>query len=163
MKKFLMILIAVCFFSANAGAQDLQYEAKSGLILNDLTGIRDLILFYDSEAPLSYQTLTHRDVPQDAVLVGEVVGESCQRGLRVPLLFVLPINTRVSGAIGNGSYEKALSNIREKHPDLDGIYDVRVDIHTFSILTVYVRDCTNVVARGFKLKDSAESSVLSID
>ena len=160
MKKVLSILITL-LLSTNAWAQNLQYEAESGLILAGLISIRDIIVFYDSEGPLSYQTMTHRDVPENAVLVGEVVGESCQRGLRFPILFVLPINFRVSGAIGNGSYEKALGDIKKKHPDLDGLYDVKVDIHKRSILTVYVSDCTIVAAQGFKLKGSDESSALT--
>ena len=156
MKKSLTILITF-LLSTTAWAQNLQYEADPGLIP---LGFTDLIVFYDSEGPLSYQTMTHRDVPDDAILLGEVLGESCQRGLRIPIFFLLPTNFRVSGAMGNGSYKKALLDIKEKHPDLDGLYDVKVDIHIWSILTVYIRDCTNVVARGFKLKDSDESSVL---
>ena len=149
MKKILVIFITV-MLSANAGAQNLQYEANPGLIF-----VGFLIVFYDSEGPLSFQTMTPKDVPDDAVLLGKVFGESCQHGLTIPIFFSFPSRVSVSAAKGNGSYKKAILDIKQKHPDLDGLYDVMVDIHRRSILTIYSRSCTIVTARGFKYKGSS--------
>ena len=145
-----MILIAVSFFSANAEAQNLQYEADPGLIF-----VGFLPVFYNSDAPLSYQTMTPQEVPDDATLLGEVVGESCQHGISVPIFYAFPSRFDISGAIGNGSYEKALQNIKVRYPEVDGVYDIKVDIHKrYWVLGVYRTDCTIVIAQGFKKKDS---------
>jgi len=56
----------------------------------------------------------------------------------------------ISGAVGEGGFARALQDIRERHPDLTGIYDVKVDEHFLGILTVYSRRCIEVTARGFK-------------
>ena len=107
------------------------------------------MVFYDSEGPLSYQTMTPQEIPKDSIPVGEVMGESCQHGLSIPIIFSPTDRFSISGAKGNGGFKKALRNIREKHPDVVGLYDVKVDIHQRSILTIYSRECTMVVAQGF--------------
>ena len=155
MKKVLA-LICGCILSTNIWAQNPGYEASSGLIFVGL-----FVVFYDSEGPLSYQSMTPQEVPENAVRVGEVVGDSCQHGLSIPIIFSTTDRFSVSGAKGNGSYKKALLDIHEKHPDLAGVYDVKVDIQRVSILTIYRRDCTIVVAQGFKLAPSKKSSALS--
>ena len=155
MKKMLA-LICGCLLATNVWAQNPAYEASPGLIFVGL-----FMVFYDSQGPLSYQTMTHQEVPKNAVRVGEVVGDSCQHGLSIPIIFSLTDRFSVAGAKGDGSYKKALLDIHEKYPDLAGLYDVKVDIHRMSILTIYRRDCTVVVAQGFKLAPSEETSALS--
>ncbi|GJL63487.1 MAG: hypothetical protein NPIRA04_21410 [Nitrospirales bacterium] len=142
--KVILILMAVVVLGYGCSpSQRWAYEARPGLIF-----VGGFVLYYDSEAPLSYQALTSHERPDDAMIVGEVMGDSCQHGLSIPIIFSATDRTSVSGANGDGSYKKALLNIREKHPDLVGLYDVKVDVHKWSILT-YSRECTVVVAQGF--------------
>ena len=143
--------------SACASRTEPQYEASSGLMF-----VGGFVVFYDSEGPLSYQTMTPREIPKDAVLVGEVMGDSCQHGLSIPIIFSLTDRIRISGAKGNGGFKKALLNIREKHPDLAGLFDVKVDVEQWSILTVYQRECTIVVAQGFTRGESDMVSQLRL-
>ncbi len=146
-------LICGCLLSASAWAQSPAYEARIGLIF-----VGFFVLFYDSQGPLSYQTVTPHEVPEDAVPVGEVVGDSCQHGLSIPIIFSATDRFSLSGAKGDGSYKQALLDIHQKHPDLAGLYDVKVDTHQLSILTIYSRECTIVVAQGFKRPRSDELS-----
>jgi hypothetical protein len=138
-------VILGCLLVVSACAQKPSYRANSDLIF-----VGALMVFYDSEAPLSYQTLTTQEMPKDAILLGEVEGDSCQQGLSIPIFFSPTNWVSVSGAKGNGSFKKALLDIREQHPDLTGLYDVKVDIHRKSYLTIYRKECTIVVAQGFK-------------
>lgn len=108
-----------------------------------------LVLFYDSTGPMSFVAMTPRDVPKDARMLGEVRGRSCQRGISVPLSATFRA-TSVSAGFGDGSYKKAVEDIKAKHPDLAGLYDVKVDLGQFSILGGLYRSlCTYVSARGF--------------
>ena len=153
----MLALICGCLLSTTAWAQSPSYEASSGLIY--VTGF---ILFYDSKGPLSYQASTPRDLPKDAVLLGEVLGDSCQYGVSIPIIFSGTERLSLSGGKGDGSYQKALRDLHRKHPDVEGIYDIKVDIHQISILLgIYKRNCTEVVAQGFKRARSEEGSGLS--
>lgn len=142
------LLGALFLFLASASgpalAQD-GYEAESGLIRPG-----GWLIFFSAEGPLSYQTLTPKDVPPGAVRIGEVRGRGCQHGVSVPLPTSSSSRTSVSGAGGAGGFDKALQDIRERHPDLKGIYDVKVDEHFLGILTIYSRRCIEVTAKGFK-------------
>lgn len=110
-----------------------------------------LVLFYSSTGPMSFVAMTPKDVPPGTRSLGEVSSRSCQRGLSIPLAASLRA-TSVSTGYGDGGYVKALKIMREKHPDLAGIYDVRVDLAIFSILGgLYRQLCTEVTARGFAL------------
>ncbi len=151
--KRMLALVCWCLLSTSAWAQSPAYEADIGLIF-----VGGFILFYDSEGPLSYQTFTPRESPDGAVSLGEVAGNSCQHGLSIPIIFSATDRFSVSGAKGDGSFKQALSDLRQKHPGVEGIYDVKVDVHQLSILGIYKRDCTEVVARGFRRSRSEESS-----
>jgi len=105
-------------------------------------------LFYDSSGPLSFVANTPKDKPTGAPELGLVKGVSCQYGLSVPVTANLR-GTSISGAIGNGSFVKALEEIKKKKPELVGIYDVRTDQRIFSILGIYRKLCTEVTARAF--------------
>ncbi len=146
------LLCVVCFTLLGACASPtsrLSYEARPGLII-----VGGFVVYYDSEGPLSYQAMTRRELPKDISLIGEVMGNSCQHGLSIPIFFSATDNTSLSGAKGDGSFKKALLNIRAKHPDLSGLFDVKVDVEQWSVLTVYQRECTIVAAQGFKRKNS---------
>ena len=108
-----------------------------------------LMIFYQSQGPLSYVTMTPKDRPASARELGEVRGISCQRGLSIPLAADFRA-TSVSGGYGDGSFAKALEQIKKSRPAASGLYDVRVDLHVFSILGIYRKLCTEVVARAFQ-------------
>lgn len=120
------------------------YEAAPGLLPS-----KGFVIFFNAEGPLSYPTLTGAELPGDAIPIGLVTGRGCQYGLSIPIVVSSSI-TRVSGGAGRGGFQKALSDIRERHPRLRGIYDVKVDNHLFSILTIFSRRCIEIAARGFK-------------
>jgi len=108
-------------------------------------------IFYSSEGPLSFVTATPRDLPAGAKDAGEVRGRSCQHRVSVPLSASLQA-TQISAVMGNGGYRKTLAAIQTNRPELAGIYDVKVDVETFSVmLGIYTRLCTEIVARGYKL------------
>jgi len=108
-----------------------------------------LTVFYDSTGPMAFVAMTPKDVPAGARLIREVRGVSCQRGLSLPTALSLT-STSVGGAYGDGGYARALADIRKKHPEAAGIYDVRVDLETFSLFGFYQTLCTIVTARGFE-------------
>ena len=109
-----------------------------------------LVLFYESKAPMSFPSMTPKDVPENARKIREVRGVSCQRGLSIPIAANLNA-TNVSAYRGDGSYAKAVAQIKKKHPEVSGIYDVRTDVEDFSVLGFYRSLCTIVTARAFVL------------
>jgi len=110
-----------------------------------------MTVFYNSEGPMSFVTPTPKDLPPGARDAGEVKGRTCQHGVSIPLGSPLNRSTQsLSAAAGRGGYEKALKQLRERHPGLRGIYDVKIDEHTISILGFYRRVCAEITARGFK-------------
>ncbi|MFH1725892.1 MAG: hypothetical protein ABII00_14885 [Elusimicrobiota bacterium] len=137
---------ALCLAAAvpAARAEEGAHRARPALI--PLGGI---VLFYDVQGPLSFVSMTRRELPADAVPVGTVKGRACQHGLSVPLSASLEA-TELSAAAGKGGYRKALERIRGAHPGLRGVYDVKVDLHRISILGIYGRVCTEVEAFGFR-------------
>jgi len=116
----------------------------------DMIAPSGLVLFYNSSGPLSFLSMTPKDVPAGARLIREVKGVSCQYGLALPTALTVNASS-VSGYAGDGSYAKAIRRIREDHPEISGIYDVRVDLHMISILSFYHQMCTEVTARAFVL------------
>ncbi|MBI5240406.1 MAG: hypothetical protein HY926_08025 [Elusimicrobia bacterium] len=138
-------LLAVLLAAPPARAQEDGTSARPGLIKPG-----GLTLFYNSEGPLSFATPTPGDLPPGAKDAGEVRGRTCQHGLSIPVTASIRPTT-VSGAAGNGGYQKTLAAMLKDRPDLAGIYDVKVDIQTLSILGFYRRVCTEILARGFRL------------
>ncbi|MDE2491425.1 MAG: hypothetical protein KGM24_11285 [Elusimicrobia bacterium] len=115
----------------------------------DMISTSWLFLFYDTTGPMSFPTMTPKDVPPGARRLGFVSGRSCQRGLSIPISFSLN-STSVSGAYGNGGYRKALADLRRKHPEAAGLYDVTTDVQVFSLLNGLYRSlCTIVTGRAF--------------
>jgi hypothetical protein len=105
-------------------------------------------IFYKTEGPLSFVTMTPKDRPKDARELGKVKGSSCQHGLSVPISADVR-GTSISGAYGDGSFGKALAHIKKAKPEVLGIYDVRTDMKVFSLLGIYKKLCTEVTARAF--------------
>lgn len=138
------LLGALAFVSPVVGWCQESYEANPGLI-----SVGGFVVFFNTTGPLSYATLTPGDRPKQTVSLGPVTGRGCQYGVSIPILANSSI-TRISGAAGRGGYEKALLDIRERWPELKGLYDVMVDVHLRSVLTIFSRRCTEVTAKGFK-------------
>ena len=114
-----------------------------------------LVLYYDSAGPMSFAAMTLKDVPENARKIREVKGRACQRGLAIPIAANFNA-TNVSAYYGNGSYAKALAQIKKEHPEVAGIYDVRTDVEVFSVLGFYRSLCTEVAARAFVLPAAAK-------
>jgi hypothetical protein len=141
----------------SAGAASAIGEGSGAVASPDMLRTGGLLLFYDSTGPMSFPTMTPKDVPADAKRLGFVSGRSCQRGLSIPLAFDIN-STSVSGAYGDGGYKKALTAIKTAHPDLAGLYDVTTDVQVFSLLNgLYRSMCTIVTGRGFSLPAPAKA------
>jgi hypothetical protein len=137
-------VLAVALWGPVALAQTESYEASSGLI-----PVGGFVIFFNASGPLSYATPTPKDLPAGALRLGVVTGRSCQFGVSTPFTSVSGV-PRLSGAAGEGGFAKALDDIRARHPDLTGIYDVKVDDHVVGVLTIFQRQCTEITARGFR-------------
>ena len=109
-----------------------------------------LVIYYDSAGPLSFPSMTPKDVPAGVRKIQEVKGRACQRGLSLPTALSLNA-TNVSAYFGDGGYGKAVAQIKKMHPDVIGLYDVRTDVEDFSILGFFHSLCTEVTARAFAL------------
>ena len=145
MKRILMIFVALSASAARADWEE--SDARPGFLRPG-----GIVVFMNMRAPLSLVTLTPDQIPAGAVDAGAVFCRSCQHGLSVP---VTPPSgtsrgTSVSGAAGNGGFERALAGLKIKRPEIRGIYDVKVDYQKISILGIYRRQCTEITARGFK-------------
>ncbi len=144
------ILAALLVFGAARGARAQTYNARPHVI-----SLKTLTVFYHVTGPLSTLPMTHRDLPPNAVDLGEVSGRSCQREVNIPTSASVQATT-ITAAEGNGSYQKILAKMRKARPNLAGIYDVKTDIHTFSIFfSVYTSQCTEILARGYALAPPA--------
>lgn len=108
------------------------------------------LIYLNTESPLSFLSMTPKELPPGSQILGEVAGRSCQHGLSIPL--GIPIRAqKISGAKGKGGFNAALKDLHKKHPGLTGIFDVKIDNHIISILGIYRRLCTEITARGFRM------------
>jgi len=137
-----LVLLALAPLVRAAGEND-EDVAVPGLI-----PAGSFMLFYDTTGPLSFVANTPKDKPKGAPELGLVKGVSCQHGLSIPISANLR-GTSITGAAGNGSFVKAIEEIKKKKPEVAGIYDVRTDQRVFAILGIYRKLCTEVTARAF--------------
>jgi hypothetical protein len=137
------LLLLACLLGAAPARAD-EYDARPGLM-----PAGGILIFYDSQGPLSAASMSPKEVPADAQRIADVKGRSCQYGLSVPLSLSLRA-TSLSGVAGNGGYKKALERMKKDYPGLKGIYDAKVDLHTISVLGIFRMTCTEILARGFK-------------
>jgi len=135
-----LLFLAPFAFARGEGDQE---DAVPGLV-----PAGGIMIFYKSQGPLSFVTMTPKDRPAGARELGTVKGVSCQHGLSIPLAAQIRA-TSVSGGYGDGSFKKAVEEIKKKTPDTAGIYDVRSDLRIFSLLGIYRKLCTEVTARAF--------------
>jgi hypothetical protein len=142
------ILLAAALVALLAAAGRATGEEDEDSAFPGMQPASGLVLYYNSSGPLSFPSLTPKDVPGDARKIREVKGRACQRGLALPTSASFNA-TNVSAYYGNGSYAKALAQIKKEHPEVVGIYDVRTDLEVFSVLGFYRSLCTEVTARAF--------------
>lgn len=152
MKRWMVTASILLMSGSIALAESASYEAQFGLIT-----VSGFIVFYSTQGPLSYHTMTLKDLPDDATLSGEVTGKSCQHGISIPIFMDITRSITLSGAKGDGGFKKAIVSIHRDHPRLDGLFDIKVDTHQLSILGIYKRQCTEVSARGFSLQKPINS------
>ena len=140
--KLLVVLLALAPLSRAAGEND-EDTAVPGLI-----PAGSFMIFYETSGPLSFVAMTPKDKPKGAPELGLVKGVSCQHGLSIPISANVR-GTSITGAVGNGSFVKAINEIKKAKPEVAGIYDVRTDLRMFSVLGIYRKLCTEVTARAF--------------
>ena len=138
------LLLSLFLAAAPAKAQD---EGDGTQSMPGLISVGGYLLYYNVDGPLALVSATSK--PKGSADLGEVIGRSCQHGLSIPISASIQSQT-ISGAGGDGSYRKTLVEMKRAHPDLAGIYDVKVDVAQMTILGVYHRFCTIVTARGYK-------------
>ena len=109
----------------------------------------------DSSAPLSSQPLLPSEIPKDAAFSGKVFGEGCQFAVSAPLTLAYNA-TKLSVAFGGGGYMKAIMEIKNRRPDINGIYDEMIDEHSLSILGIFQYLCVEVHARAYKLPQGSK-------
>ena len=125
------------------------YEANPELI-----NVDGYVVFFNAQGPVSYRSSTSGTLPAGAMKTGTVHCESCQHALSLPLSADLKTRSaKIGGALGNGGYQQAFANLKKKHPELVGIYDVRVDLHEVRILSIYSKLCADITARGYTLNE----------
>lgn len=127
-----------CVFSPRPQAS---YEANS-----QVQSLRNFVVYQDSSGALSYHSQTAQGIaPEQA---RRVHGRACQHGLQFPLIGARRelSGTSLSAGWGQGAYREALDNARDGLPPEALLFDVRADINTFMILTVYRRQCLEIDA-----------------
>ena len=150
MKGMSLIVIPLLFSSLVVFADEPEvYEANPELI-----NVDGYVVFFNSQGPVSYLSSTSGEIPAGATRMGNVHGQSCQHALSLPLSADLKTRSaNIGGALGDGGYQQAFEKIKKDHPEIKGIYDVRVDMHEVRILSVYSKLCTEITARGFALNE----------
>lgn len=137
-----VLFLALALFAAARG------EGDEDVAFPSLIPTGGIMIFYKSSGPLSFVTMTPKDRPAGARELGTVKGVSCQHGLSIPLAAEFR-STSISGSYGNGSFVKAIEQIKKERSEIAGLYDVRSDLRVFSILGIYRKLCTEVTARAF--------------
>ena len=117
MKPALVLVLLALAPLVRAGGENDEDTAVPGLI-----PAGSFMLYYDSAGPLSFVAMTPKDKPKGAPELGTFRGVSCQHGLSIPISADVR-GTSISGAVGNGSFVKAIKQIKTEHPDVVGIYD----------------------------------------
>jgi len=139
-------MVLLIFISPLFGDDAEPYEYKP-----DLISVEGYILLYDVQGPASYVTSTPGKLPAQAIKLGPIHAKACQHGLTLPLTINLKAQSgKIGGALGSGGYLQALNNLKKERADLEGIYDVKVDLDEVRIFSIYSRLCTEIIAQGFR-------------
>jgi hypothetical protein len=92
-------------------------------------------VFEDVSAPLEYRGELAKGGE-------EVRGEACQMGIFIPVIFA-------SIAWGAGGYAEAIRDAQAKAPGAL-LTDVRADMHSISVLTIFRQQCVVITAAASK-------------
>lgn len=108
-------------------------------------------VFADLDGPVAYASPTPRDVA-GASPDRQVKGEACLDAIALPLGYLVPLFTGSGSPIpslgvawGDGGFRRALADAKASAPE-GHLYDVRADMHTRSILGVWIHHCLEVHA-----------------
>jgi hypothetical protein len=111
--------------------------------------------------PIDYHSTQPRDVAPTPSQ--KAFGSSCHTTLTFPaspptpflgsgtVLSFVPLQQSFSIAVGSGGLIKAIAEARQSVHDAQ-LYDVRIDVHTTSVLSLVRRDCVEVHASAAALK-----------
>lgn len=124
------------------------YEANPQAIRSN-----GVVIFQDSSGALSYRAPAGRDV-RKLVTTRRVQGRACQRGFQLP---IEPLVSAISGSVvpsppsvnatwGEGGYRDAMDDARRQLPSTAVLYDVRADLATLQILSIYYQRCVQLDA-----------------
>jgi hypothetical protein len=106
---------------------------------------------------VQYRSALPRDVTHPAAPPREAYGSSCRTSLTFPIspptpfygsstaLQILPLRQPLAILAGNAGFASALAKARQSVQE-SPLYDVRVDLHTISVLGLVRRDCLEVHA-----------------
>ncbi len=138
------LVLCACLPSVRPRAS---YEANPQLI-----PAGQFVIFQDSTGALSYHAPTGRDV-RKLVTTRRVEGRACQRGLQLPFEPLIaaassaqPYPASIGVGWGDGGYRRALADARRGLPRDSILYDVRADLATQVILSIYRESCLIVNA-----------------
>jgi hypothetical protein len=106
------------------------------------------VIFQDSSGALSYHAPAGHDV-RKLVTTQRVQGRACQRGFQLPIEPLIaaltgsavPAPPWVSATWGDGGYRDAMDDARRGLPRDAVLYDVRADLATLMILSIYRQRC----------------------
>jgi hypothetical protein len=107
------------------------------------------VIFQDSSGALSFHAPVGRDV-RKLVTAQRAQGRACQHGFQLPFEpvvaalssgSVVPTAASVSVAWGEGGYRDAMADARRGLPHNAVLYDVRADLSSFVLLSIYHERC----------------------
>lgn len=119
------------------------YEANPQVLRSN-----GFVIFQDSSGALSYHAPVGRDV-RKLVSSHRVRGRACQHGFQLPIAPLLAAATNsplasaatVSVSWADGGYRDAMEDARRGLPPNAVLYDVRADLSTMMILSIYTQRC----------------------
>lgn len=139
-----LLLAALLLAAAPACALDEdEAVARSGLLRMGGFNLGTI-----ADAPLGLLGAVGSEIPKNAARLGELRGRACQYGVGVP--YSLNFLSTINGVGGKGSFEKAIADIKKKQPDVEGLYDLKVDVHITGVLGIFRRQCIELSGRGWK-------------
>lgn len=110
-----------------------------------------VVVFQDGAGSLSYHAPTFADLPAQ-VEVRDVQGRACESGLQVPWgVLTQPSSLWLEGLYasvgwGDSGYQRALRDAANQVAPDAMLYDVRADLQTINVLSIWRQSCIVVTA-----------------
>lgn len=110
-----------------------------------------VVVFQDGSGSLSYHAPTYADLPAH-VEVRDVQGRACESGLQVPWgVLTQPSSLWLEGLYasvgwGDSGYQRALRDAANQVAPDAMLYDVRADLQTINVLSIWRQSCIVVTA-----------------